>query len=150
MGNKENLIDANNEKETGINSKDFIVGALIGGLVGAAAALFLAPKSGRDIRYNLNEQTSYLKDKGEQWISLAVNKGNGIVSSVKDRTKSMTKSSNEGLNKEKNLRIVEDQDYGKEYISIKPSTSSYEEIHKKLQETQLALEEEEVKIKSTF
>lgn len=34
----------------GINSKDFLIGTLIGGIIGATTALFLAPKSGKELR----------------------------------------------------------------------------------------------------
>ena len=45
------------------NGKDFIIGSLVGGLVGAATALFLAPKSGKEIRDNLSEQASVMKNR---------------------------------------------------------------------------------------
>lgn len=47
----------------GINSKDFLIGTLIGGIVGATTALFLAPKSGKELRDDLNTQANALKEK---------------------------------------------------------------------------------------
>ncbi|HAU33445.1 MAG TPA: YtxH domain-containing protein, partial [Lysinibacillus sp.] len=37
-------------EEERVNMKDFVIGALVGGIVGAAAGLLLAPKSGKDLR----------------------------------------------------------------------------------------------------
>ena len=34
------------DERDSINSKDFMIGALIGGMIGAATALFMAPKRG--------------------------------------------------------------------------------------------------------
>lgn len=33
----------------GINSKDFLIGTLIGGIIGATTALFLAPKDRKSV-----------------------------------------------------------------------------------------------------
>lgn len=51
------------DERDSINSKDFMIGALIGGIVGAATALFLAPKSGKELRSDLNESAKYLSEK---------------------------------------------------------------------------------------
>jgi gas vesicle protein len=51
------------------SSSSFLLGALIGGLVGAAAAIFLAPKSGREIRSTINNQAGTLKEKTVQLIN---------------------------------------------------------------------------------
>ncbi len=49
--------------EGSINAKDFLIGSLIGGIVGAATALFLAPKSGKELRDDLNTHAGTLKEK---------------------------------------------------------------------------------------
>lgn len=50
-------------------SSSFLLGALIGGLVGAAAAIFLAPKSGKELRSTLNNQAESLKEKTVQLMN---------------------------------------------------------------------------------
>ncbi|SDN54218.1 YtxH domain-containing protein [Alkalicoccus daliensis] len=54
-------------EESVMNTKDFFIGALIGGLVGASTAFLVTPKSGREIREGINEQaresTTSLVDK---------------------------------------------------------------------------------------
>lgn len=75
-----------------INSKDFMIGALIGGIVGAAAALFLAPKSGRELRSNINEGAKYLSDKTEKMRQTAVEKGSEFAEVAKIKTSQLTDS----------------------------------------------------------
>ena len=50
-------------------SSSFLLGALIGGLVGAGAAIFLAPKSGKELRSTLNNQAGTLKEKTVQLMN---------------------------------------------------------------------------------
>ncbi|MFC7373344.1 YtxH domain-containing protein [Fictibacillus iocasae] len=70
----------------GIDSKDFIIGALVGGIVGAASALLLAPKTGKELRGDLNEQAILLKDKGNEFSQLAIEKSNSIVKTVSEQS----------------------------------------------------------------
>lgn len=43
-------------------SKNFVVGAILGGLIGTAAALLLAPKSGGDLREDIRDVYDDFKD----------------------------------------------------------------------------------------
>src|SRR5690625_2436557 len=61
-----------------INSKDFIIGTLIGGIVGAGVALFLAPKSGKELRGDLNQGAMQVKDRAYEWKDVAQDKGDGL------------------------------------------------------------------------
>jgi gas vesicle protein len=69
MSSKEYELRATNQNKSEDSSSSFLLGALIGGLVGAAAAIFLAPKSGRDLRSTLNNQAGTLKEKTVQLIN---------------------------------------------------------------------------------
>src|SRR5690625_486319 len=46
-----------------INSKDFMIGTVIGGLIGASLALLFAPKSGKDLRGDINQGANQMMDK---------------------------------------------------------------------------------------
>ena len=46
----------------------FIIGALLGGAVGAVAALLLAPKSGRDLRQDIAERSEDIVDKAQGYF----------------------------------------------------------------------------------
>ena len=64
--------------DNNMNTKDFVIGALIGGIVGAASALLLAPKSGKELRQDLNHQA--LSDQSSH-----------LVGRVKELTESVRK-----------------------------------------------------------
>lgn len=75
-------------------SKDFLLGALVGGIIGAATALLLAPKSGTELRGSLSEQASTLKEKSADLSQTAKDKTTEISKKVSD-------SSNQLLSKVK-------------------------------------------------
>lgn len=68
----------------------FLFGAIVGGLVGAATALFLAPKSGRELRSDLNNQARILNDKTEKIRQTAMEKGTELVEVAKSKTGTIT------------------------------------------------------------
>jgi gas vesicle protein len=72
------------------NSKDFIVGSLVGGLIGAATALFLAPKSGKEIRDDLGQQASIVKGRTEKFTSQTLEKSAGLANVAKEKTVSLS------------------------------------------------------------
>ncbi|WP_186438537.1 YtxH domain-containing protein [Cohnella terricola] len=51
-----------------------IKGALIGGVIGAAAALLLAPKSGKELRGDIRDRYSSMQDRTKQLLSEAGNR----------------------------------------------------------------------------
>ncbi len=61
-------------EEERVNMKDFVIGALVGGIVGAAAGLLLAPKSGKDLRSDVAVQAVSLKDKSADFSTTAKDK----------------------------------------------------------------------------
>lgn len=63
MSSKDYELRGTNQNKSEDSSGSFLLGALIGGLVGAAAAIFLAPKTGRELRSTLNHQAGTLKEK---------------------------------------------------------------------------------------
>lgn len=63
------------------HSKDFLIGGLIGGLIGAAAALLLAPKSGKELRSDL------ASTEGGQYIC---HKANELKQSVAQKSEELT------------------------------------------------------------
>jgi gas vesicle protein len=63
MSSKDYELRGTNQNKSEDSSSSFLLGALIGGLVGAATAIFLAPKSGRELRSTLNNQAGTLKEK---------------------------------------------------------------------------------------
>lgn len=145
MANNEN--HQSDTTESNLNTKDFLIGALIGGVVGAAAALFLAPKSGRDIRHEISTQALTLKEKTGQLREVAVNKGTEIAEVAKEKTTSfgqtVSKQSNELMNKVKALKPLS-EDTEDNAASIQGNL----DIQQKLEETKKAFDETELQLNS--
>jgi len=96
------------DERDSINSKDFMIGALIGGMIGAATALFMAPKTGKELRNDFNEQAKNISEKTERLRLTAMEKGTVLADTAKEKTSSVTeivsnKSSNI-VNKVKSLK----------------------------------------------
>ncbi|MBS4191657.1 YtxH domain-containing protein [Bacillus sp. FJAT-49705] len=138
------------KSEESINTKDFLIGALIGGMVGAAAALFLAPKSGKELRSNLNEQAIVLKEKTDQFRDTAKAKGTQLAVVAKEKSnviaQTVSKQSTDIVNKVKNLTptvktigIVENSEIDKSDQAIS------DDIQRKLEETKKAFDDTESK-----
>lgn len=82
-----------------VNMKDFVIGAFVGGIVGAAVGLLLAPKTGKDLRSDVATQAVNLKDKGIQLSEVAKEKTIRLTHQIKEQSnqiveKVKTKSSN--------------------------------------------------------
>lgn len=78
-------VDLYGEEET-LNLKDFVIGALVGGIVGAAAGLLLAPKAGRELRSDVATQAVTLKDKSMEFSSTAKDKTAQLSSQLKEQS----------------------------------------------------------------
>jgi len=139
-------------------TKDFLLGAFIGGIVGAATALFLAPKPGKDLLQDLNGHAHVLKEKGIEMTGSVKEKGTEFISIAKDKTEQLgnvvTKTSSDLKDKVKgtvtNVTInQEDSDEAEEPAkSISLSSNEYDEIQQKLEETKRAFDETESKYNS--
>lgn len=171
MSNRENETRENsqnrNNKE-GVSSKNFLAGAVVGGVVGAVAALLLTPRAGKEVRGNLNTKLNNFVEKTTQLGDDVFEKSNGLAAATREKTASLSKvvvqQSKELVNRAKNLSAnTGDQQAENEtnYISIdsvsKPeakkdievnvTAGAETDIRKKLEEAQRAFEEEENKIK---
>lgn len=76
----------NNNNSNNLNGKDFILGAVVGGLLGALTALVLAPKSGRELRDDISGQYHQVVDKTQQLAVSANEKGQEIVKNISAQT----------------------------------------------------------------
>lgn len=135
-----------------INAKDFLIGALVGGIVGAATALFLAPKSGKEMRSDLNVQAQTLKEKTGQFAETAKVKGVEFVEAAKEKSntisQTVSKQSSEIINKVKALKPSKEtneqaEEEGLTEESALDSSANTEDIQRKLEETKKAFDETE-------
>ncbi|MGM0853553.1 MAG: YtxH domain-containing protein [Bacillota bacterium] len=146
--NQNQTNDSNN-----INSKDFMIGTLIGGIVGAATALLLAPKSGKDLRHDINEQAGVLKEKTGQWKDTAVEKSNEFAAVAKEKSSALSKSvqeqSNNVVGKLKTYRSnnneLQETNDELQAVSVGETTpvEETEDVNQKLEETKKAFDETE-------
>lgn len=156
MNREQSQYDVNGSmRETNSNSKDFVAGAIVGGLAGALAALLLAPKSGKELRGSLNEQTSTLKNKSVDLASVAKEKASGLKDTVSQQSSTIVNKVKDMKNKGDN---TSDNSNGEEVLEEVPTsmaetssmenthTATGEEIQKKLEETQKAFDDTESKL----
>ncbi|NEW07613.1 YtxH domain-containing protein [Paenibacillus sp. SYP-B3998] len=66
--------------------KDLLIGAVVGGVLGAATALLLAPKSGRELRRDIAEQAQVVSDKTVQIASTITQKTQDVAKTVSTHT----------------------------------------------------------------
>jgi len=91
-----------------INAKDFLMGALIGGIVGGITALLFAPKSGKELREDLNTQSQAVRKKGGDLAVIAKEKSVDLAKTVSQQRMQL-------MNK---VRVLPD------YIGITPAKPS--------------------------
>ncbi|WP_421380565.1 YtxH domain-containing protein [Bacillus salacetis] len=142
---------SSNTHEGSINAKDFLIGSLIGGIVGAATALFLAPKSGKELREDLNTHAGTLKEKSSQWRDTAMERGNELAAAAKEKTSGITKTvqdqSNSLVNKVKSSNNNDSSETeGEEQLPVETEQNDAQELNQRLEETKKAFDETEQSI----
>lgn len=139
------------KSDSHMSTKDFLIGTLIGAAVGSLTALLLAPKSGKELRVDLNNQAWQLRDKTDHIRESVSIKGNELTSSVKDKTTAISKKvSEQSVDLVKKVKGLTSE------IETEPSTNPVDElfeqnnhsesdIQRKLEETKRAFDETESK-----
>ncbi|KAA0965119.1 YtxH domain-containing protein [Sporosarcina sp. ANT_H38] len=87
-----NYTDSFYDENESSGAGSFLVGALVGGVIGAAAALFLAPKTGSEMRENLTTQATQLKGKSIEISSVAKEKATELTTVAKEKTGEISKT----------------------------------------------------------
>ena len=98
-----------------------MLGALIGGVVGAAAAMLLAPKSGQEIRSTINNQAGTIKEKTIQLMNKKKD-----ADDLQEEVSYIPIGSSKGNSRNKNAETLD--------------------VKQKLEEAKKAFEEEEKKV----
>lgn len=75
------MAENNNNNMSG---KDFLIGALVGGIIGAASALLLTPKSGRELRGDISDGYQVASKKTQELAKNLGGQTEAIVSKVKE------------------------------------------------------------------
>ncbi|WP_160724028.1 YtxH domain-containing protein [Bacillus sp. USDA818B3_A] len=146
-----------NDEATG----SFLLGAIIGGVVGAAAALLLAPRSGKELRSTIGSQADSIIDKTSSLRENVVVKGNELAAKTSSISQGIILQSSELVNKVTGKTTSKNdaaQESDVTYIPIHTPEAAAEkglekksndnmDIKKKLEEAQKAFDEEENKVR---
>ena len=73
-----------------MNGKDFLLGAVAGAVVGALAALLLAPKSGRELRGDIAEQYHNVAHKTQEFAQTVSSKSQELAGKAKELANAIT------------------------------------------------------------
>ena len=142
------------EDRNSINSKDFIIGALIGGMLGAATALFVAPKAGRDLRNDITEQARVISEKTgklrQDLTETAKEKKNNVTELVTSKSSALV-GKVRSLRAEKTVEELEVEAGESEPAATSEAdiaSTLEEEVQIKLDEAQQAFDETEKELQS--
>lgn len=96
--------------ENNINMKDFVIGTFVGTIVGASIALVFAPKSGKELRGDINEGAQQVKNRAGDWKEIAQEKSSdwkdkAFTTSVEFKKRAMDTTSNITKNVSQKHRI---------------------------------------------
>lgn len=69
-----------------LNGKDFVVGAVVGGVLGAVTALLFAPKKGSELRADISEQYGKISEKTGELADAVGTKTQEIAKTVGEQT----------------------------------------------------------------
>lgn len=75
------------ERDSGL---EFFAGFVIGGLVGAAVALILAPQSGEETRAQIREKGIELKTRAEEWAVEARQRAEELSAEARQRAEELS------------------------------------------------------------
>jgi len=96
------------ESDNGAGPGAWLMSFVLGGLIGAAAALLLAPKSGRQTREQIRDIAEDAKEKAEGYydqardkISMAMQKGAEVFQQKKDQVESTIEKGKDAYRKAK-------------------------------------------------
>ncbi|MEF3307467.1 YtxH domain-containing protein [Paenibacillus sp. GYB004] len=71
--------------------KDFLIGAVVGGVLGAVTALLFAPKSGKELRADLSDQAHKVSEKTQELAGTVGVKTKELADTVGVKTQEIAK-----------------------------------------------------------
>jgi gas vesicle protein len=74
-------------RENNSTVKPFLLGAIIGGTIGALTALLLAPKSGRELRRDIADTSSDIYDRTSDFVNNTIQDGRRKAQTIIDAAK---------------------------------------------------------------
>lgn len=78
--------------DQGAYTKGFVLGAIVGGAVGALLALLFAPKSGRDLRRDIADKSEEIVDKASEFFTQTEQQSEDVLNEGKIRAERIVNS----------------------------------------------------------
>ena len=78
--------------DNNMNGKDFLLGAVVGGIIGAVTALLLAPKPGSELRSDIRETVDTVSARTQEIASQVSERGQVIAKNVGERSQIIAKN----------------------------------------------------------
>ncbi len=78
--------------DNNMNGKDFLLGAVVGGIIGAVTALLLAPKPGTELRADLKETANTVNVKSREIAHQVAERGQSLATQAAERGQSIAKT----------------------------------------------------------
>jgi gas vesicle protein len=78
-----------NMSDNNMNGKDFLLGAVVGGVIGAVSALLLAPKTGKELRSDLSDQYQNVSERTQKLANDVSERTQKIAADVNERTQKL-------------------------------------------------------------
>jgi gas vesicle protein len=113
------------QHDTGVEIGAFFAGVLIGGLVGAAAALLVAPQSGEETRKQLTKTSEDLRDRAQDVVEDARERAEATIADSRRRAERIIEDARvkaEAMTEEARLRL-EKANEDAANVAKKPATS---------------------------
>ncbi len=81
--------------DNNMNGKDFLLGAVVGGVIGAITALLLAPKPGEELRADIKDTVNTVSNKTQEIAGQVSDRSQSLAKNVSERSQGIAKNVSE-------------------------------------------------------
>jgi gas vesicle protein len=78
--------------DNNMNGKDFLLGAVVGGIIGAITALLVAPKPGEELRADIKDTVNTVSTKTQEIANQVSDRSQSIAKNVSERSQVIAKN----------------------------------------------------------
>ncbi|MEX2415745.1 MAG: YtxH domain-containing protein [Paenibacillaceae bacterium] len=78
--------------DNNMNGKDFLLGAVVGGIIGAITALLVAPKPGEELRADIKDTVNTVNTRTQELASQVSDRSQTIAKNVSERSQVIAKN----------------------------------------------------------
>ncbi|MEX1031666.1 MAG: YtxH domain-containing protein [Paenibacillaceae bacterium] len=78
--------------DNNMNGKDFLLGAVVGGVIGAITALLLAPKPGEELRADIKDTVNTVTSRTQELAGQVSDRSQTIARNVSERSQVIAKN----------------------------------------------------------